>query len=788
MNPNRIENVIKFLRRRPPKDQPLARERDQFHILVEQSSDGIMVTNADWTLLDVNTSGCLMFGYERAELKRRSFGELLAGEDLPKLELIDKALRTGDSVLCSLNCRRRGDCTFYAQVNISPLMDGRIQLVLRDMTQKGKMRAILEARDACYRAIVEDQTEFIRRFKPELTLTYVNPAFCKYFGKDQFELLGKSFLELVPEEDHDHVLQQIQDLCQAHPVAVAERRFVRPDGEVHWQQWVNRAIFDDSGNIIEYQSVGRDITEQKQIERRLQESEARYRAIVEDQTEFIRRFKPDLTLTYVNPAFCRYFHKNQFELLGKSFLNLLPEEDHALVRRQIEALGLAQPVGVVERRVVLSNGETRWQQWVNRAIFDDDGEVVEYQSVGRDMTAHRLMEQKLKESESRYRAIVEDQTDLIRRFKPDGTLTFVNSAFCRFYQKDVSEILGINFESLIPPQEREQIANQIYSLTLAEPTCITEPRYFKPDGSVSWVQYVNRAIFDDKGDVLEYQSVGRDITLQKEAETKLQEAREAIERATRVTTLAVIGGGIAHEINQPLNALKILVGTVSYLAKTAGGRIPDMISETFMNIAEQVDRIDSIVNHLRLFLRQSQTFEYTPCDLNTIVETALTLVANQVFSKKIRIKKLLTSPLPPICGSSVRFEEVVLNLIMNAVDALEPIEKRRKITIRTWAEDDSVHLDVIDNGHGVDPAVADKMFEPFFSTKKQGCNMGLGLSIVHSIVAASNGTIRIENQPGGGTIVAVSLPAARGETDQEPEGSCRSDVVIGAEIAGGGLG
>ena len=902
MNSSKIDSFYNFLRRKPPKGPPSARESDQFHILVEQSSDGIMVTDRDWVLLDVNTSGCLIFGYDRPDLQRRAFGELVAGEELPKLELIGKALRTGDSVLCSLNCRRRGGCSFPAQVNLRPLMDGRIQIILRDMTQKGRMQARLEASEARYRAIVEDQTEFIRRFKPDLTLTYVNPAFCKYFGKNQFELLGKSFLDLVPPEDHASVSRQVRELSRDRPVAVAERRSVHAGDEERWQQWVNRAIFDDAGTIIEYQSVGRDITEQKRIERRLKESEvryraivedqtelirrfrpdltltyvnpafckyfgtpegellgksflalfpvedhgvirrqiedlsakhpvaeaerrwrgtggerwqlwvnrgicddsgaiveyqsvgrditeqkvierrlteseARYRAIVEDQTEFIRRFKPDLTLTYVNPAFCRYFGRRERELLGKSFLALIPDEDHDLVRAQIRALCISQPVGVAERRTVMQNGEERWQHWVNRAIFGEDGEIVEYQSVGRDMTAYKRMEEQLKKSESRYRAIVEDQTDLIRRFTPDGTLTFVNSAFCRFYQKDFTEILGSNFESLIPPQDRERIANQIYSLTPETPTCITEPRYYKPDGTLSWLQYVNRGIYNSKGEVIEYQSVGRDITAQKEAETKVQEAREAIERATRVTTLAVIGGGIAHEINQPLNAVKILVGTLSYLIKNGKDAVPDSITQGLNDIGEQIDRIDAIVNHLRLFLRKSQNFEYIPCNLNEIVETALALVANQLFSKRIRVKKLLAPTLPPICGSSVRFEEIVLNLIMNAVDALEGIDKRRKITIQTWAEEDGVHLVVSDTGRGVAPEVAEKIFEPFFSTKKQGANMGLGLSIVHSIVVASNGTIRIENLPGGGTAVSVRLPAAR---DGAEDGACCREA---AELA-----
>lgn len=377
----------------------------------------------------------------------------------------------------------------------------------------------------------------------------------------------------------------------------------------------------------------------------------------------------------------------------------------------------------------------------------------------RDITKNRKIELDLKKSVARYQAVVEDQIEFIRRFRPDGTLTFVNSAFCKYYGRSMEELLGHNFMDLFPVEDRDIVHKQISSLNLENPVALAERRFIRPNGEVVWQQWTNRAIFDENGQIIEYQSVGRDITSQKEAEFKIAEAREATKRASRVATLAIIGGGIAHEINQPLNAIKVLAETVLFIYNS-GMQVPsEEIVKNVTNISRQVDRIDSIVNHLRSFLKYRQSFEYVPCDINKVVENSLSLVNNQLLSRRIRVTKKLAADLP-VCGCSVRFEEVVLNLLMNAVQALEPCKlEEKEIIISTWVKDQKVHLTVSDNGPGIDKKIVEKIFEPFFSTKDASKSMGLGMSIVHSIVISTNGSISIANNPSGGANIHITFPS-----------------------------
>lgn len=371
--------------------------------------------------------------------------------------------------------------------------------------------------------------------------------------------------------------------------------------------------------------------------------------------------------------------------------------------------------------------------------------------------------EELRKSEAQYQAVVEAQTDCIYRCTPAGELVFVNDAFCHFYGIQKEMVIGHNLTDLLGPEGLGLLSRQEYLPTPDKAIETLQMRYVRPDGSVRWIEYVSQAFFDNAGNIAEYQAVGREITVQKEAESAISKAREAIDRASRVMTLAVIGGGIAHEIKQPLNAIKILVETIFYLQQNEERRSAEEITQSVRNISQQVDRIDAIVNNLRSLPRSSQSFEYLPCDLNLAVQKAVSVISHQLLSQQIGLQLALAAELPPVYGSLVRFEEVVLNLLVNTIQAFDSMDEAdKKIQIQTWA-DERIHLAVSDNGPGIDPAIRDRIWEPFFTTKKNAESMGLGMSIVQSIVAASHGVLKVENNPNGGVTIQVSFPIVNPE-------------------------
>ena len=251
-----------------------------------------------------------------------------------------------------------------------------------------------------YQAIFEDQTEFICSFLPDGTITFANQAFCRYCGKKLEEIISHSFTADMPKEDQLIVHKKLLLLSPDHPVASYEKKIVNTKGEVHWHHWSNRAIFDNSGKTIEFQTIGRDITERRRSEEALHESMRRYQAIVEDQIELVCRYLPDCTLTFVNQAYCRAYGKKREELIGRSILPYLTPEDQKEVLDYIKNVDPQHPFAMSIQTIEKSNGEKCWQQWFRRAIYDDTGKFVEIQSVGRDITELKRTEEALRASEA----------------------------------------------------------------------------------------------------------------------------------------------------------------------------------------------------------------------------------------------------------------------------------------------------------------------------------------------------------------------------------------------------
>jgi PAS domain S-box-containing protein len=204
--------------------------------------------------------------------------------------------------------------------------------------------------------VVEDQTELIVRCDPDFRLTFVNEAICRYFSKLKEEMLGKSFIPFVHQEERETVKIFYQSLTPEKPFGTSTQRVLRMDGEIRWHQWNARALFGENGHLLGYQAVGHDITDRIQVEKALRESQERYKAVVEDQTEMIARHRNDFVMLYVNNALARYFSTTPERMVGKSFIPLLHQDERERVAAFYRSLTPERPFGTDEHKVILDNG------------------------------------------------------------------------------------------------------------------------------------------------------------------------------------------------------------------------------------------------------------------------------------------------------------------------------------------------------------------------------------------------------------------------------------------------
>ena len=223
----------------------------------------------------------------------------------------------------------------------------------------------------------------------------VNEAAARFVGMAKADLTGTRLAEILKREQAEIHLAGNREVFN-------KKRKIRSDvwldddrGEPHLLTITKTPKLNDQGGVDYVVCSAHDITERKQMEEALRQSEARYRAIVEDQTELICRFLPDGTLTFVNGAFCRYFGKTQEELIGQSFMPLILEKDRKIVEQHLALLGTERTITTYEHRAINGYGEIRWQEWSSRALFHEQNDVVEFQSVGRDTTERKQMQQEL---------------------------------------------------------------------------------------------------------------------------------------------------------------------------------------------------------------------------------------------------------------------------------------------------------------------------------------------------------------------------------------------------------
>ncbi|MGA7875478.1 MAG: PAS domain S-box protein, partial [Desulfoferrobacter sp.] len=286
-----------------------------------------------------------------------------------------------------------------------------------------------------------------------------------------------------------------------------ENEIITRGGDRHLIAWHNTFLRDANGNVICTVSIGKDITKERlaqkqllkahealerriaertaelvrvneqmrhEIERRqgieeeLRESRSLYRSVVQDQTELINRFTPDGTILFVNDACCRFFKKERDEFLGENFMPFIPKEDREIVKAQLASLTVENPVGTCEHRVLLPKGETRWQQWTNRAIFDDDGTLVEFQSVGRDITERKLLDEELRKVYTEQEKKIEERTaELGKKTKHLEELNTALKVLLREREEDkrrIEEDILVNMKAMVLPNieklRRGQLNNQ----------------------------------------------------------------------------------------------------------------------------------------------------------------------------------------------------------------------------------------------------------------------------------------------------------------------------------------
>jgi PAS domain S-box-containing protein len=409
-----------------------------------------------------------------------------------------------------------------------------------------------------------------------------------------------------------------------------------------------------------------------------------------------------------------------------------------------------------------ADGEYRW--FLSRAapLRDELGKIVKWYGTDTDIEDRRRAEDALRESEQRFRDYAETASDWLWETGPDHGFTRIS---------EHPDALGIAPPSRIGmarwdyatdlESESEKWRRHRAMLDAHQPFRNFVFSALRGDGSTIYIQTSGKPLFDAKGNFLGYRGVSTDVTAMvraDQAEAALREVQAELAHATRVTTLGELTASIAHEVNQPLAAI---VANGDACLRWLGRDVPqlDEVRNAVEGMISDGNRAAEVIRRVRALAKKTDALK-APFPINEIIDEVVLLLQREALDHRTLLRLELATELPLVLVDRIQLQQVVLNLVMNGMEAMAPVtDRQRELKILSRRDADQVLVAVEDSGVGIDPEHADRLFNAFFTTKPSG--MGMGLSICRSIIGAHGGKLWASRNVGAGATFQFTLAADR---------------------------
>ena len=508
---------------------------------------------------------------------------------------------------------------------------------------------------------------------------------------------------------------------------------------------------DPDGMINGFLFIATDITEKKRSEIALRESERNYRLLINNIPNVVFKGYPDGSIDFFDDKVeaITGYPKELFLSKTLKWNDLIIPEDRKQAKKLfVDALRTHRQY-IREYRIRKRDGDIVWLQASSQILCDENERIDFISGAFLDITERKMAEAALHDSEEKYRSLFDSGPNPIFVLEPDDLrILDVNPAALDAYGYTKEELLGRTYGEL-GEFEINPAGLQPDSTASWTDWCIInqKARHLKKDGTPFYIRVKACPIkYQDREALI---LAATDITESIEKDAQLFQS-------SKMTTLGEMSAGIAHELTQPLNAIKI--GNDYLKRKIEKGQpvTSEELNRVATAVTDQVQRASEIINRLREFGRKPD-FKKEPVNINTIITDVLKIIGQQLSLNNIKVSYALADNLPTILANPNRLEQVLFNLVTNARDAIGQLPddsggiKTRNIVIETYVDSDDVVCAVADSGSGIAEENRDKIFEPFFTTKEVGKGMGLGLAITYGIVRDYGGSITVKSKEGRGT-------------------------------------
>jgi PAS domain S-box-containing protein len=766
-----FRGVTRDITERKNMEEELRQSEERYRTILDEMQDSYFEVDLAGNCTFANDANGRNLGYPKEELIGINYRVYTAAEDVDKVyQCFNQAYLTGQpSRAITFKVVRKDGGIGQAELSAFPLRNEKGEIIGfrgigRDIAERMKMEEALRHSEEKYRSILETIEESYYEVDLAGNFTFVNDTLCRQFGYSREELMGMNYKVYTPTKICKKVFETYNLVYRTgKPIKWFPMEQIRKDGTRLIIENSVSPIRNEKGEIIGFRGVGRDITERLKMEETLAQSEKRYRTILEEMQEAY--FEVDLAgnFTLFNDAQCRQLGYSREEMTGLSYKVITPPDQ---VKKVFEIYNriyrTGEPNEMFQAEQIRKDGKRIPVEYSVFPIRNESGEIIGFRGVGRDITERVQMIEALKQSEERYRTVLEEMEDPYYEMDLAGRFTFFNNALCRRLGYSKEELMGMHYKVYTPPEDCKTVFEQFSKVyRTGEPAKLLLRSSIKKDGTRNFSETSALPIRNERGEIIGFRGITRDLTERKKAEEERKQLEQKAQFASRLASVGELASGVAHEINNPLT------GVIGYAHLLLARKdISRDVRRDLEIINEGAQRVAGIVKKLLTFARQAKP-EQRYVDINELIRNTLDLRAYELAASNIKVSLQLTRDMPMTIADPGQLQQVFLNLVINAETEMKLAYDRGRLSIKTEKVKSTLRITFKDTGPGIARENLETIFDPFFTTREVGQGTGLGLSVCHGIVTEHKGRIWAESEPGKGAAFIVELPITTEEKQLE---------------------
>lgn len=609
-----------------------------------------------------------------------------------------------------------------------------------DVDEQIKAQEALKASEQEAREIL-DRVPAMISIRTEEGIAYTNKRLSDYVGAVITDLRDGSYLDYTHPEDREATVNEHIKSPNKKPNDIIYRLRSK-DGIYRWFHTRAEPYFNEDGSVYRWYSLNSDIDELYRSRELLREQEIQLNLLTENLPAVLFKAAPDGTIVYVNQKGVEYSGRTVEDLQQKGWIDLVHPDDCEETLEHWNRLLTGSDGYDTVNRFMCIDGRYRWFHTSVAAIRDDVGKTIAFYGVMLDTTVQKNAELVLQQSEQQMQRMMDTVPSNLWSMSPDGKATFIN--------KKARDYIGITLDQIqnwlrldaIHSEEREFTAEEFEKALANGSSFGAEHRIRRADGIYRW--HLSRAepLRDEDGQIVQWFGVGIDIDDQKLAEERLRKLRTNLSQTSKSSMVAELSASIAHELNQPLTSLLSNAQACFRWLNAAQPSIQEAVASV-ERIIRNVRAADAIMRNIRSLFKR-QPFLKAPFNMVELICEAVDLIKEDANRRSAPIEYDYEEPVLTVLVDRFQIEQVIINLVTNAIEAMEGIDRSPLLRIRIRrVKNGQVLTQFIDNGCGLPVTHVDNIFDAFITSKANG--MGIGLAISRSIVEAHDGQLWAEN-------------------------------------------